>query len=138
MEDLDDIVREFLVESYENLDQLFPENGCNVARALVGTEGTCVVVLEATLDVWELPTESAQRVGHPAPFSVELPQRCIELYTYRGDLVLDPFMGSGSTAVAAKRTGRHYVGYDTEPAYVALAEERVAAARSALPMVPPR
>jgi site-specific DNA-methyltransferase (adenine-specific) len=83
--------------------------------------------MEATTDLWELPTESAQRVGHPAPFPVELPRRVIELYTYPGDLVLDPFMGSGSTAVAAARTGRHYVGYDTDAEYVAAAEARVAA-----------
>ncbi|HEX2038963.1 MAG TPA: site-specific DNA-methyltransferase [Acidimicrobiales bacterium] len=82
--------------------------------------------MEATLDVWEIPPESATRVGHPAPFPVELPRRVIELYTYEGDLVLDPFMGSGSTAVAAVRSGRHYVGYDTDPEYVAAAEARVA------------
>jgi DNA modification methylase len=85
--------------------------------------------MEDTLDVWEIPPESAQRVGHPAPFPVELPARLIDLFTYRGDLVLDPFLGSGSTAVAAVRTGRHYVGYDLDPVYVALAEERVAAER---------
>lgn len=82
--------------------------------------------LEATTDVWEMAPESATRVGHPAPFPVELPQRLIDLYTYRGDLVLDPFVGSGTTAVAAVRTGRHYIGYDTEPSYVAAAEARVA------------
>ena len=76
--------------------------------------------------MWEIPPERASRVGHPAPFPVELPARLIELYTYRGDLVLDPFLGAGSTAVAAVRSGRHYVGYDTEPSYVALAEARVA------------
>lgn len=84
--------------------------------------------LAATLSVWEIPPESARRVGHPAPFPVALPRRFIELYTFEGDLVLDPFMGSGSTAVAAVEGSRHYVGYDTDPAYVALAEERVRAA----------
>jgi DNA modification methylase len=51
--------------------------------------------LRDTLSVWEIPAESAQRVGHPAPFPVELPRRLIELYTFTGDVVLDPFMGSG-------------------------------------------
>lgn len=88
--------------------------------------------MEATTDVWELPTESARRVGHPAPFPVELPQRLIELYTYPGDLVLDPFMGSGSTAVAAVRTGRHYLGYDTDGAYAEAATARVEAERVTL------
>jgi site-specific DNA-methyltransferase (adenine-specific) len=81
--------------------------------------------MEATTDVWELPTESAIRVGHPAPFPIELPQRLIDLYTYRGDLVLDPFMGSGTTALAAVRSGRHFMGYDTDPGYVSLADARV-------------
>lgn len=88
--------------------------------------------LEATVDVWELPPESATRVGHPAPFPVELPQRLIDLYTYRGDLVLDPFMGSGTTAVAALRTERHYVGYDTDPEYIAKAQARIDAERARL------
>lgn len=88
--------------------------------------------LEATTDLWELPPESATRVGHPAPFPVELPARLIELYTYEGDVVLDPFMGSGTTAVAAVRSGRHYVGFDTDPEYVRRAEERVAAERARL------
>ena len=84
--------------------------------------------LEATIDVWEMPSASATRVGHPAPFPVELPRRLIELYTYEGDLVLDPFMGSGTTAVAAIGTGRHYIGFDTEPAYIELAKQRIAEA----------
>lgn len=86
--------------------------------------------LEATLDVWEFAPESARRVNHPAPFPVELPQRLIDLYTYAGDLVLDPFMGVGSTAVAAVRAGRHFVGFDTDPDYVERAEARIAAERS--------
>lgn len=88
--------------------------------------------MEATTDVWEIAAESAKRVGHPAPFPVELPHRLIELYTYYGDLVLDPFMGSGSTAVAAVRTGRHFVGYDTDREYVRRALERVARERASL------
>jgi DNA modification methylase len=78
-----------------------------------------------TLDVWRFPPASAKRVGHPAPFPVELPRRAIELFTYKGDVVLDPFVGAGTTAVAAVQTGRHYVGFDADPDYIALAERRV-------------
>jgi len=81
--------------------------------------------MEATLDVWTMRPERARRVNHPAPFPVELPERFIQLYTYKGDVVLDPFMGSGSTAVAALRCGRRFVGYDTDPEYVARATTRV-------------
>ena len=85
-----------------------------------------------TLDVWHIPPESAKRVGHPAPFPVELPRRFIELFTYRDDCILDPFMGSGSTALACIESGRHYVGYDADPASVQRAEERIATARARL------
>jgi DNA modification methylase len=84
--------------------------------------------LEATTDLWELPTESATRVGHPAPFPVELPKRLIDLYTYADDVVLDPFMGSGSTAVAAVRTGRHFIGFETDDAYAEKSLVRIASA----------
>lgn len=81
-----------------------------------------------TLDLWSIPPESARRVGHPAPFPVELPERLIALYTFEDDLVLDPFMGSGSALVAAARLGRRYVGYDLDPAYVEISRRRVAEA----------
>ena len=82
--------------------------------------------LALTLDVWSLPPESARRVHHPAPFPVELPEQLIRLLTFEGDLVLDPFMGSGTSLVAAARLGRRYVGYDLDPSYVAIARARVA------------
>jgi site-specific DNA-methyltransferase (adenine-specific) len=88
--------------------------------------------MEATTDVWDILPESANRVGHPAPFPVELPQRLIHLNTYYGDLVLDPFMGSGTTAVAAIRTDRHFVGYDMDASYVMRARERIAQERERL------
>ncbi len=80
--------------------------------------------LDATLDVWRFAPESARRVAHPAPFPVELPERLIHLYTYEGDVVLDPFCGSGTTLVAAARTGRHGLGFDTDPEYVDIANRR--------------
>lgn len=82
--------------------------------------------LESTLSVWEIGAESARRVGHPAPFPEALADRVIRLYSYLGDVVLDPFMGSGTTCVSAARNGRHYVGYDISAEYCALAERRIA------------
>jgi site-specific DNA-methyltransferase (adenine-specific) len=81
--------------------------------------------MESTLDVWEIPPESARRVNHPAPFPIELPERLIHLYTYKNDLVLDPFMGSGTTLVAAARWGRRFAGYDLDSDYVEIAARRV-------------
>lgn len=81
--------------------------------------------LEFTRSVWKFPTESARRIGHPAPFPVELPRRLIELYTFEGDVILDPFMGSGTTAIAAIDTRRRYVGYDIDKNYIKLANQRI-------------
>ena len=81
--------------------------------------------LEYNKSVWTFAAEPARKVGHPAPFPVELPRRLIQLYTFAGEVVLDPFMGSGQTAIAALRTGRHYVGYEIDPGYVELAERRI-------------
>jgi site-specific DNA-methyltransferase (adenine-specific) len=82
--------------------------------------------MESTLSVWNIPPESAKKIGHPAPFSVALASRVIKLYSYRGDVILDPFNGSGTTCVAAKKLGRHYVGFDISPEYCQLAETRIA------------
>jgi site-specific DNA-methyltransferase (adenine-specific) len=87
-----------------------------------------------TLDVWSIPAESARRVGHPAPFPVELPEQLIRLYTFKDDLVLDPFMGSGSALVAAALLGRRYIGYDLDAGYVDIARQRVAAALNGEPV----
>ena len=81
--------------------------------------------MEWTKSVWTMSAESARKVGHPAPFPEELPRRLIHLYSFKNDVVLDPFMGSGTTAVAALNTGRRYVGYDNNPEYVKLAEKRL-------------
>ncbi len=81
--------------------------------------------LEFTKSVWTFPAEPASKVGHPAPFPVELPYRLIQLYTFQNEVVLDPFMGSGQTAIAAIKTRRRYVGYDINQEYVKLAEKRI-------------
>ncbi|MGB1587926.1 MAG: DNA-methyltransferase [Poseidonia sp.] len=83
--------------------------------------------IQHTKSIWSFATERASRVNHPAPFPEELPKRCIEMYTFAGDVVLDPFNGSGTTCVAAKRHGRHYIGVDLSAEYCAIAEERLAA-----------
>lgn len=83
--------------------------------------------MEWTKSVWTMNPASAKKIGHPAPFPVELPYRLIQLYTFKEDVVLDPFMGSGSTALAAQMSQRSYIGYDIDPAYIQLAEARLAA-----------
>jgi modification methylase len=84
--------------------------------------------LELTKSVWSFSAESAKRVGHPAPFPVELPRRLIQLYTYAGEVILDPFAGSGTTCVAAHQTNRHFVGYEKVKEYADLARKRIARA----------
>ena len=84
---------------------------------------------ELTLDTWRFPPESARRVGHPAPFPVELPRRCLELFTFKDDTVLDPFGGVGTVGVAAVQTGRHYVCVDADAEYVEKARARIAEAQ---------
>ena len=81
--------------------------------------------LEWTKSVWTFPAVSAHMIGHPAPFPEELPHRLIQLYTFKGDVVLDPFCGSGTACLAALKDGRNYIGYDIEPAYVKLANQRI-------------
>jgi modification methylase len=122
---LRDVTERIVVASKGRFDRaLTPQQ-----RHRLGLPSTATIskdeFLEATTDLWEIPAESATRVGHPAPFPVDLPKRLIELFTYEGDLVLDPFMGSGTTAVAALQTRRHYLGFDTDGEYVDIARMRV-------------
>lgn len=81
--------------------------------------------LTFTKSVWEFPAESARRVGHPAPFPIELPYRFIQLYTFKDDIVLDPFCGVGTTCIASIKSGRHFVGYETNSKYVDIAKTRI-------------
>lgn len=81
--------------------------------------------LEFTKSIWTFPTESAKRVGHPAPFPLELPYRLIQLYSFKDDIVLDPFCGSGTTCLAAQKLNRYYIGYEIDKKYVNLAKKRL-------------
>ncbi|MEA3224138.1 MAG: site-specific DNA-methyltransferase [Thermodesulfobacteriota bacterium] len=81
--------------------------------------------LEWTKSVWTFPAVSARQIGHPAPFPEELPHRLIQLYTFKGDVLLDPFVGSGTTCLSAIKDNRIYIGYDIDPEYVKLAERRI-------------
>jgi modification methylase len=81
--------------------------------------------LEWTKSVWTFPAVSAKQIGHPAPFPEELPHRLIQLYTFKGDVVLDPFAGSGSTCLSAIKDNRNYVGYDIDQEYVNLTKRRI-------------
>ncbi len=82
--------------------------------------------MRSTLSIWAIPPASARKIGHPAPFPVELATRVIRLFSYLGDVILDPFAGSGTTCVAAQQERRHYVGYELSAEYCALAKERMA------------
>ena len=81
--------------------------------------------MEWTKSIWTMNAESARRIGHPAPFPEELPNRLIQLYSFTNDIILDPFMGSGTTAVSALKAGRKYVGYDISQDYIDLANRRI-------------
>ena len=81
--------------------------------------------IDWTKSIWTFPAVNAKKIGHPAPFPVELPHRLINLYSYKGDVILDPFCGSGSTFIAARQNNRRYIGYDIKKEYVELAEKRI-------------
>jgi site-specific DNA-methyltransferase (adenine-specific) len=81
--------------------------------------------MQWTNGVWSFSGESKKRVGHPAPFPVELPRRCIKLFSFVGDVVLDPFLGSGSTLLACLQTNRKGIGIEIDPSYCQLAKERL-------------
>ncbi len=104
---------------------IFSKN--SYARNGVGKKSTIErdEFLEYTKSIWSFPSESARRVGHPAPFPIELPRRLIQLYSFEGDIVIDPFAGSGSTCIAALQTKRHFVAYEKNARYARLAEKRI-------------
>ena len=86
--------------------------------------------LEWTKSVWDFPAVSAKKIGHPAPFPEELPHRLIQLYSFKDDVILDPFAGSGTVCLSALKDHRNYVAYDLDPEYIKLAETRISAYRN--------
>ncbi|MBR1799245.1 MAG: site-specific DNA-methyltransferase [Bacteroidales bacterium] len=80
---------------------------------------------EWTQGVWCFNGESKKRIGHPAPFPKDLPYRCIKMFSYVDDVVLDPFSGSGTTLIVAEKTGRKSVGIEIDPTYFNLAKKRI-------------
>lgn len=86
--------------------------------------------LEWTKSIWTMNAESARKVGHPAPFPEELPNRLIQLYSFKDDVILDPFIGSGTTALAALNSKRRFVGYEISEEYVKLANDRINALKN--------
>ncbi len=91
--------------------------------------------IEWTKSIWTMNAESARRIGHPAPFPEELPNRLIQLYSFTNDIILDPFIGSGTTGVAALKTDRFYIGYDTNEEYIKLAEKRLEPLKSQMKFI---
>ena len=81
--------------------------------------------MESTLSIWNITPEKAKKIGHPAPFPVELPKKFINLYSFKDDLILDPFIGSGTTAVASNLLQRNYIGYEINKSYVEIALNRL-------------
>ena len=81
--------------------------------------------MDSTLSIWNVPPARAKKIGHPAPYPVELVERFIKLYSYEKELILDPFMGSGTTAIGAINLNRNYIGYENNEEYIKLAEERI-------------
>lgn len=81
--------------------------------------------IQWTKSIWTFPAVNAKRIGHPAPFPIELPHRLINLYSYEGDVVLDPFCGSGTTCIAALQNNRNYIAYDNNAEYIELAKNRI-------------
>ena len=81
--------------------------------------------MEWTNGVWSFSGESKKKVGHPAPFPIELPKRCIKLFSFVGDMVLDPFLGSGSTFIACALLNRKGIGVEIDKNYCELAKKRL-------------
>lgn len=107
---------------------VFSKNSYSKPKQSEASESTIARAgfLDWTKSIWEFPAESARRVGHPAPFPVQLPLRLIQLYSHSDDVVLDPFMGSGSTALACVQTNRKWIGYDVSKQYCDLTDHRIA------------
>lgn len=90
--------------------------------------------MDWTKSIWTMNAESARRIGHPAPFPEELPYRLIQLYSFKDDVILDPFIGSGTTGLAALKCNRRFVGYEISEEYLNLANNRINAFKNQVVM----
>lgn len=115
-------VHEYILVFSKDSFRLEPESG---AKPDIANDR----FVEYTRSIWQFPTVSASKVGHPAAFPLELPRRLIKLYSYPGDLVLDPFCGSGTTCLAARELDRRWIGVDIDPRYVFVARQRLGQGR---------
>lgn len=104
---------------------VFSKNGMGKKTKGVSTL-TADEFTEYTKSVWRFNTVSAKKTGHPAPFPVALPERCIKLYSFENDVVLDPFAGSGTTAIACLNTNRNYILIEKEKEYINIINKRIA------------
>ncbi len=123
-------VHEYIIiagKKTNDVDMCFPVDDLNEIPKKIDNRSFTLNPTDFYTNIWSFNTESAKRVNHPAPFPVELPYRIIRMYSKKGALVLDPFMGSGSVAIAALIAGRNYVGYDLDPEYIKIANERIEA-----------
>jgi len=94
--------------------------------------------MDWTNGLWAFNGESKKRVGHPAPFPIELPRRCVKLFSYVNDIVLDPFSGSGTTLIAAVANNRRGIGIDVDRKYCELAHKRILESTQSVQVEPPK
>ena len=96
-------------------------------RNVQGKENTITKeqFMEWTKSIWTMNPESAKKVNHPAPFPEELPYRLIQLYSFKNDIILDPFIGSGTTAIASIKSERQFIGYEICEEYKQITENRI-------------
>ncbi len=113
----------YVIAPVETIVVLYKENWKKEQKGI--SDITRDEFIEWTNGLWTFSGESKKRIGHPAPFPLELPKRCIKLFSYVGDAVLDPFLGSGTTVIAACKLGRRSIGVEIDEKYYQMSIERI-------------